>query len=92
MAGRAYYARKEQEEDQKKKLAQYLRIQASLKAKQKQSDAEMRAQEMKLNMQILSKEGGITSMDTYHLDPQRKRQLQILQSSIDPSRYTTDPA
>jgi hypothetical protein len=51
----------------------------------------MKVQEMKLNIDLLSQEHGLNSMDTYHLDPQRRKQLQILQSSINPSRYATDP-
>jgi hypothetical protein len=49
----------------------------------------MKEQEMRMNLDILNQNNNISSMDTYQLDPYRKKQLEVIEKSLNPSRYST---
>ena len=42
-----------------------------------------------MNIDILSNENNINSIDTYHLDPYRKRQLEVIEKSLNNSKLNT---
>ena len=43
---------------------------------------QMKQHEMKLNYDILLADSPVSSMDTYRMDPYRKKQLETIQKSI----------
>lgn len=42
-----------------------------------------------MNMDIFNKNNNISSIDTFQMDPYRKKQLEVIEKSLNPSRYNT---
>lgn len=64
-----------------------MKQQADYRERERKAQEEMKDQERRINSNILG--NGVGSIDTYGLDPYRRKQIEVVEKSFNPQRYNT---